>query len=227
MIVDSFLRLFHQATIGDQAYRFLFKPGPPDEAVSIDCETTGLNPRKDDIVTVAAIMIRGNRILTSERFEATVRPEAAMKSDAMKVHHIRAMDVEAGGRLFSILPEFLRFIGGRPLVGYYIDFDVKMLNKHVLPFIQIMLPNRCIDVSRLYYELKYRKAPPGITIDLSFAAIRADLGLPDLGQHDAFQDALMTAMMYVILSDMKKRGERISWKRRLASATSEQAISRA
>src|SRR5207342_3072332 len=176
-----------------------------------DCETTGLNPRKDDIITVAAVIIRGNRILTSERFEATVRPEADMKSEAMKVHHLRRMDVAAGDRLFSILPDFLHFIGGRPLVGYYIEFDVKMLNKHVLPFIQILLPNPCIEVSKLYYELKYRKAPPGIPLDLSFAAIRNDLGLPNIGQHDAFQDALMTAMMYVILTDMKKRGRRIPW----------------
>jgi DNA polymerase III subunit epsilon len=212
-MINLLLRLFHQASIADQSYRFLFKPGPPDEVVSIDCETTGLNPRKDDIVTVAAVIIRGNRILTSERFEATVRPEADMQSEAMKVHHLRRMDVAAGDRLYSILPDFLHFIGGRPLVGYYIEFDVKMLNKHVLPFIQIMLPNRCIEVSKLYYELKYRKAPPGIPLDLSFAAIRNDLGLPNIGQHDAFQDALMTAMMYVILSDMKKRGRRIPWAR--------------
>ena len=61
----------------DPAYRFLFDPPPPGEAVSIDCETTGLNTRKDDIVTVAAVKIRDDRILTSERFEAMVKPKAS------------------------------------------------------------------------------------------------------------------------------------------------------
>ena len=58
----------------------MFEPGPADEVVAIDCETTGLNVRTDDIITIAAIKIRGNRILTSERFEAVVRPDADMRA---------------------------------------------------------------------------------------------------------------------------------------------------
>ena len=48
------------------------------------------------------------------------------------------------------------------------------------------------------------------SIDLSFAAMLKDLGIPPLAQHDAFNDALMTAMMYVALRDMKERGVRIA-----------------
>jgi DNA polymerase-3 subunit epsilon len=47
-------------------------------------------------------------------------------------------------------------------------------------------------------------------IDLSFATILKDLGIPPLAQHDAFNDALMTAMMYVVLRDLKERGVRIA-----------------
>ena len=43
------------------AYAFLFEPRPADEAVSIDCETTGLDRRKAEIVSVAAVPIRGAR----------------------------------------------------------------------------------------------------------------------------------------------------------------------
>jgi DNA polymerase III subunit epsilon len=48
-----------------------------------------------------------------------------------------------------------------------------------------------------------------VRFDLSFAAILADLGLPVLDQHDAFSDALTTAMMYVTLADLKARNIRI------------------
>ena len=185
-------RLFYKVSLGDQSYRFMFAPGPPDEVVSIDCETTGLNVHRDNIVTIAAIKIRGNRILTSERFEAVVRPEARMSVDAMKVHRLREMDVAEGSRIQKIIPEFLHFIGGRPLVGYYLEFDVAMIDKEVLPLIQIGLPNRMIEVSKLYYERKYGDAPPGTSIDLSFAAMSRDLDVPALDQHDAFNDALMT-----------------------------------
>jgi DNA polymerase-3 subunit epsilon len=109
-----------------------------------------------------------------------------------------------------VLPEFLRFIGGRPIVGYYIDFDVRMLDKYILRYIEAKLPNRLIEVSSMYYALKYGGAPPGTVLDLRFASILSDLGIPSLEQHDAFNDALMTAMMYVQLNDMQKRGARIA-----------------
>ena len=203
-------RLFHQATIGDQRYRFLFQPGPADEVVAIDCETTGLDVARDDIITIAAVKIRGDRILASERFQAILRPDAKMEAAAIKVHHVFEREVEEKGRLiYKVLPELLHFIGARPLVGYYLDFDIAMLDKYVLPFIGIELPNRRIEVSSLYDERKYGDAPPGTTVDLSFNAILKDLGIPRLAQHDALNDALMTAMMYVALRDLKARGVRI------------------
>jgi DNA polymerase-3 subunit epsilon len=202
-------RLFHQASIGDQSYRFMFRPGPPGEVVSIDCETTGLDVAKDDVIAIAAVIVRGNRILTSERFEVVVRPEARMRGEAIKVHRLREADVEGGSRIIKVLPSLLRFIGGRPLLGYYLDFDVAMLDKSVLRFIGIELPNRRIEVSRLYHERKYGDAPPGTVIDLTFRAMLADLGVPMLEQHDALNDALMTAMAYLRLVDMKQRGIRI------------------
>jgi DNA polymerase-3 subunit epsilon len=209
MLAQTLRRLFYQASIGDQSYRFLFKSPPPGEVVSIDCETTGLNIAKDDIITIAALRIKGDRILTSERFEVLVRPETKIAPDAMKIHHLREADVEQEKPIRKVLRDFLHFIGPRPLVGYYLDFDVKMLNKHVLPFIQIGLPNKLIEVSELYYERKYGDSPPGTEIDLRFTSILKDLGLPNLGQHSAFNDALMTAMIYIVLRDMRKRGVRV------------------
>jgi DNA polymerase III subunit epsilon len=193
----------------DPDYHFLFDPPPPGEAVAIDCETTGLSTRNDDIVTVAAVRIRGNRILASERFEETVRPKCRLKPDAIKVHWLREQDVAHGRTMDEVLPRLLRFIGSRPLVGFYLEFDVAMLNKHVRRMLGIELPNEQIEVSGAYYERKYGDAPPVTEVDLRFSSILNDLGLPALDQHDAYSDALMTAMMYLKLEDLRARDVRI------------------
>jgi DNA polymerase III subunit epsilon len=210
MIPRVIKRLFHQILISDPSYRFMFKPGPADEVVAIDCETTGLHVRTDDIITIAAIKIRGNRILTSERYEAIVRPDAGMRAEEIKVHRLRQADVAQSPLIEKVLPSMLNFLGGRPLVGYYIDFDIAMLDKYILPQFAIELPNRRIEVSKLYYERKYGDAPANTIVDLSFTAMLKDLGIPPLEQHDAFNDALMTAMMYVVLRDLKERDVRIA-----------------
>jgi DNA polymerase-3 subunit epsilon len=202
--------LFYRVSLGDHSYRFLFEPGPIDEVVVLDCETTGLNPRTAEVIAVAAVIVRGNRILTSEAFRAVIRSDKDPTSVSIKVHRLRARDVAEGRAMHEVLPELLRFIGGRPIVGYYIDFDIRMLDKYILRYIEAKLPNRSIEVSSMYYGLKYRGAPPGTVLDLRFASILSDLKIPALDQHDAFNDALMTAMMYLQLQDMQKRGARIA-----------------
>lgn len=73
---------------------------------------------------------------------------------------------------------------------------------------------RSFDAARLYYDRKYATAPPGTEVDLRYASILAELGLPGRPQHDAFEDALGAAEMYLVLDDMKRRGARLRRERR-------------
>ena len=202
-------RRLERAKVKDPHWLALFDEDPSGEVVSVDCETTGFDTKKDDIISISAIKIRGNRILTSQAFNAFVRPEAEMRADAIRVHQLRAVDVEQARPMREVLPEFLEFLGGRPLVGYWIDYDRAMINRYVREYYGFNLPNRRIEVSGLYYDRKYGDAPQGTVIDLSFAAITRDLGLRELTLHDAFNDALSAGEMYVQLLDMKERGARI------------------
>lgn len=211
-------RTIDRVLLADRAYDFLFRRDDGQEVVSLDCETSGFSILADDVISIAAIRIRGSTILTSEAFHVLVRPSAAMEPSAIRVHHLREQDVVGARTMQQVLPEFLRFIGNRPLVGYWISFDIRMLNKYLFTWLNIGLPNRRIDVSELYYERKYGTAPPGTAIDLRYATILADLGLPALPQHDAFNDALGAAEMYVILEDMRRRRVRIPRRREAGSA---------
>ena len=192
--------------LADRNYAFLFQPDKSGEIVSLDCETTGFNPMADDVISIAAVKIRGTRILASQAFRALIRPGAPMEASAIKVHQLREQDVARGRTMREVLPDFLRFVGSRPLVGYWIAFDVRMLNKYLFSLLNVHLPNRRIDVSKLYYDRKFGSAPPGTRIDLRYATILADLGLPSRAQHDAFEDALGAAESYLVLEDMRERG---------------------
>ncbi|HEX6010950.1 MAG TPA: 3'-5' exonuclease, partial [Geminicoccaceae bacterium] len=162
-------------------------------------ETTGLDVKADQILSVGAIKVKGDAILTSQRLDFLVRPKEPVSDRTVLIHHIRPVDLEGAMPVVEAIPRVLEFVGPRPLVGYFLEFDVAMLNRHVRPLIGIPLPNRQIEVSRLYYDWRAAQVPPGGNIDLRFETIRERLDLPRRAAHDAFNDALLAAMMYLRL----------------------------
>lgn len=202
-MLSRFKYRMNRKRLRDERYAFLFDEPPVDEYVCFDCETTGINPRKAEILSIGAVIIKNNHILTSQKLELFVRPSKGINEDSIKVHHLRHCNLEHALDPKYAVMQFLRFIGSRPLVGYYLEFDVAMINKYLRPMLGIVLPNAQTDVSGIYYDKKQKAIPQG-HIDLRFDVIMEDLNLPSLGQHDAFNDALMTAMMYVKLQNVKK-----------------------
>lgn len=199
----SFFAKRNARKLKDEQYRFLFEEAPKDEVVVFDTETTGLNPKKDEILSIGAVKLKGNKILMSQKFELFVKPTHEINEQSIKIHQIRNIDLENGCEAREAITQFLHFIGSRPLVGYYLEFDIKMINKYVKPWLGINLPNPQIEVSGLYHDKKIKFIPDGV-IDLRFDVMMKELGLPIFGKHDALNDAVMTAMMYIKLQNIGK-----------------------
>lgn len=173
-----------------------------EELVSLDCETTSLNVRDAELLSIGAVKIRGQRILSSESFYVLVRPERKPDAGSVRIHGLRPRDVSDGLAPQDAITRLLHFIGGRPLVGYYLEYDVAILNKYVQPLTGIKLPNRQIEVSGRYYDYKLRQNPDS-NVDLRLATLVDDLRVPALPRHDALNDAITASMLYLAL---KKRG---------------------
>ena len=195
---ESLKRSWNRRSLRDEDYGWLFDPYEGDELVVLDTETTGLNPKRDEILSIGAVKVKGDRILTSQSFEMFLKPSRAISTESIKIHHIRPCDLNHAIEPLEGVQKFLEFIGNRPLVGYYLEFDTAMLNRLIKPWLGITLPNRQIEVSGLYFDKKIALIPQG-NIDLRFDTILRDLNIPRMGQHNALNDAIMTAMVYIKL----------------------------
>ncbi|NMM04687.1 MAG: 3'-5' exonuclease [Polaromonas sp.] len=196
--------LYH---LGDPRFRFMWDAPPDDEWVALDCETTGLNVKTDDIISIGAVRIRGNRIMTSERLELLVRPDKRVSADSVRVHRLREQDVAQGISPDDAMMQLMHFIGSRPLVGYYLEFDLAMIKRVLFPMLGMGLPQPKIEVSALYYDYKYLHLPADArdtgSIDLRFDSLMKDLGLPMRPAHDALNDAVMAALAFLKLRQLK------------------------
>jgi DNA polymerase-3 subunit epsilon len=201
-LIDPLRRAWLLYHLTDAHYAFMYDPPPDDEWVALDCETTGLDVRRDRIVSIGAVRIVERRLLTSQRLEILVRPDRALTAESVRVHGLRERDVANGVEPETAIRRLLDFIGSRPLVGYYLQFDVAMINREMWPILGVHLPQRKIEVSAMYYDYKNRRLPTheqGGNIDLRFATMMTDLGLPLRDAHDALDDAVMAGLAFVKL----------------------------
>ncbi|EGR0025851.1 MULTISPECIES: 3'-5' exonuclease [Vibrio] len=180
-------------------YQSLFCTPDKTEYVSLDCETTSLDPNRAELVTIAATKIIDNRIITSQPFEVRLRAPQSLDSGSVKIHRIRHQDLVDGISEKEALLELLDFIGNRPLVGYHIRYDKKILDLACLRQLGFPLPNPLIEVSQIYHD-KLERHLPNAYFDLSLDAICKHLELPIQDKHDALQDTISAALVFVRLT---------------------------
>ena len=176
----------------------LLQPPPDAEWVSLDLETTGLDPRSDHILSLAAVPIRDGQVRLSERFERLVRPRREFGIESIRHHRITPDEAATGVPVEDAVRDFLHWLGSRTLLGYNLGFDLAMLAPHVRALTGFALPNPCVDLADAV-AARERRARPDVPPNLAFVHIAGQLGVPVLGRHTALGDALTTALCWLAL----------------------------
>ncbi|GEK49156.1 3'-5' exonuclease [Bisbaumannia pacifica] len=176
-------------------YGWLFNPYTGDEMVAIDCETTGLDTRRAELVSLAAVRLKGDRVLTSQSLDLRLARPASLSGDSIRIHRLRGIDLEGGDSIEAALAKFLDFVGNRPLVGWCLEFDLAILNRYLRAHLGFELPNARVEVSQAYAKA-LRRSRPELIPNLRFEAVAEALEVPVMGRHTALGDAVTTALMY-------------------------------
>ena len=95
--------------------------------VSIDLETTGLNPKEDTILEIGAIRIRDGKEVDS--FQTLIDPKRTIPHHVSELTGITQEDV-AGKPVFrDVQYELLEFLGQDVLLGHSVLFDYSFLKR--------------------------------------------------------------------------------------------------
>lgn len=105
-----------------------------DEAVVVDIETTGLNPKEDRIISVAMVRARFSRLkqssdgLHGDTMDAIVNPQCRIPFSASRIHGIMNKHVEDKGPFSEVAQQLRDFIDDRPIIAHNASFDKSFLN---------------------------------------------------------------------------------------------------
>jgi len=204
---EKFSRTQHPSFIRNRDYFTEIDQNRPIDSyefVVYDTELTGLNPRKDEIVSIGAVRIRNLQILVGETFHTYLKPQRNLPKNSTLIHRITPQQIENSPALEEILPEFVDFCGQAFLVGHYVGLDTSFINRSAKKMFGSGLHNPCLDTMRLaqaYREMTWENYHDRFRMNVSFNL--ADLGkeysLPPFTRHDAFEDAMQTAYLFVYL----------------------------
>lgn len=103
--------------------------------ICLDIEATGLDPKEDRIIELAAVRFKLD--LELDTYETLVDPRCVISPESTVIHGITNEMVVNQPKVEQILPEFLHFLKRDIIIGHQISFDIAMLmeecKRHQIP----------------------------------------------------------------------------------------------
>jgi len=173
---------------------------------ALDLETGGLDPRRDAILAVGMVPLRGGVIRLGEAYASLARPEAsaAIAPSSVRAHQLVGADLREAPPLSAVLDEIFRRLRGNVLLVHHRAIDEAFLRRAARALGRSWPRPPVVDTAELLGKLSRRRAflrpeATGEPATLRLADARREHGLPDHPQHDPLSDAIAAAELFLVL----------------------------
>jgi DNA polymerase-3 subunit epsilon len=169
---------------------------------ALDFETTGLDYERDAVISFGVVPVLGGRVVLGASAHQLVAPDVAASPASMKVHGIVPRDLERAASPSEARERLAAELSGRFVLAWYAGVELAFLRR-MFGGRARSWRRRTIDVRPLVLELEGED--PRSRRGLSATAER--YGVPVANPHDALDDALVTAQLFLVAaSRLESRG---------------------
>ncbi|NOX26423.1 MAG: 3'-5' exonuclease [Deltaproteobacteria bacterium] len=178
--------------------------------IVFDTELTGFSKKKDEIIAIGAVRISNLQISGAETFYALVKPENNSHTPSTLVHRLTPQELMQADDLKVVLPHFIEFCGMAFLAGHYVRLDFEFINRAAKKILGGVLQTPYLDTMRLamaFNEYKHGHYYDHYNVRSSYnlAALSKEFNLPEFVEHNAMDDALQTAYLFLFLVKKMRR----------------------
>lgn len=178
-------------------------PGPDSlfaetEFVSLDIETTGLDPSSADMLSVGWVVVREGKINLSSAESFIVRPSGDV-GDSASVHGLTDTVVGTGLDWGIVLDKIIKVLTGRVLLVHHAGLDHALLDRMCLQRFGSRLLVPVVDTLALEHRRRHQKHHLENNGSLRLADLRDEYGLPRYSAHDCLVDAIATAELLLAI----------------------------
>ncbi len=167
------------------------------EYLAIDLETTGLDLRRDLILSVGYVALTGQRIDLASARHRVVRIDRSIPEASAVIHQITDDQAAGGLELEDVLAELLTALKGRVLIAHHAVIECGFLGNACRRLWGAGLPVRVADTQVLARRTLERRQIAFKGSDLRLHALGDRYNLPRYGAHNALSDALAAAELFL------------------------------
>lgn len=170
--------------------------------VCLDCETTGLELEKDQIIEIGIVRFDFDQIL--ESFETLIDPEIPIPEASTAIHHITDDMVKDKPKIGEVLPKIFEFLGKSILVGHGIQTDITFISNAAK---RLSIPSKLsshIYVDTLRLARLYGESPTN-----SLEMLRRHFNIAEEGAHRAMNDVVVNVEVFKYLARHFKTTEQM------------------
>lgn len=118
-----------------------------NDYVVLDLETTGLSPNKNEIIEIAAIKVKNDKVL--EVYNKLIKPDNGISEFITSITDISKEMIENAPNIKDVIKEFNDFINDEIIIGYNICFDLNFISDKSIKHLGKDINNKYIDVMKL------------------------------------------------------------------------------
>lgn len=174
------------------------------EYLALDFETTGLNARKEAILSMGWTVIRKQCIHLQENNHHIIKVNRPLADDSIIIHKITEERAQSGEHIHQVMPLLLREMAGRVLLVHYAAIEKTFLDQVCKQLYGFTLPLLIVDTFALEYNYLQKTGQVIVENQLRLANLRKQYGLPRYQAHNALMDALATAELFLAQMQYKQ-----------------------
>ena len=159
--------------------------------VVVDVETSGLNMKKDRLISIGAIALREGRLDFSDAFQVVLRQAQVSTHANILIHGIGGSAQSGGVDPVEGLLAFLQYVGKSPLVAYHAFFDQSMIGKAMREYLGMELDQPWIDLAWVLPDFFSFRGDANVALDDWLH----HFGIESILRHNAVSDAYATAKL--------------------------------
>lgn len=179
------------------SFRAAFKPGT--SYLAVDIEMSSLSAEEGEILSMGWVAIDGDEMVVRSARYLLVGGTGQVGESA-EIHYLRDCDRESGVASQFLMEEFLDAAKGRLLLFHHASLDIAFLDKLSLQLYGAPLLLPYADTLELEKRRLLRSQPALKANDLRLASCRERYHLPDYPAHNALNDAMATAELFLALA---------------------------